>query len=355
MVRLNNYYDPFNFSRGTPRCLAGIAPRAGSRRMRKDQIRVQLLREAGGLGDVVRCTTVARGFKEKYPGCEVWFFVLRGYEEICAACPHIDHVVSVDLAERRGRDRPIDENRWPYLRIGGPYDFRVDLFCPAYQHEVKTRGAVTKERTEIWCEAAGVRPKLLTPELVLSPQVRGWAEGFLDQSSLRNRKVIICHPFGTSRIRNWPERNWIALTEKLLAAGYGVVHADGCKGRIRRFPGVLFREFSLSKLAALLHRASMVVGGDSGLFHLAGAVGTPALGLFGCTSGEIMRRPYPLAQIIQGPPDFPGKPEKCLYPCYYRRERGVSPECRKNGCASLNQVSPEQVFKRIRMMMGDEK
>src|SRR4029450_4019070 len=42
----------------------------------------------------------------------------------------------------------------------------------------------------------------------------------------------------------------------------------------------------LDELTALLRRAQLMVSGDTGPLHLAAALGTPALGLFGPTSGR---------------------------------------------------------------------
>src|ERR1700742_3577660 len=46
----------------------------------------------------------------------------------------------------------------------------------------------------------------------------------------------------------------------------------------------LVGRLSLPEIAAFLSRATLFVGNDSGLMHLAAAAGTPTLGLFGPTN-----------------------------------------------------------------------
>ena len=55
---------------------------------------------------------------------------------------------------------------------------------------------------------------------------------------------------------------------------------------------------------ALLKRARLFIGNDSGLMHLAAAAGAPTLGLFG-PSDERLYAPWgPRARVLRGPRDF---------------------------------------------------
>jgi ADP-heptose:LPS heptosyltransferase len=55
----------------------------------------------------------------------------------------------------------------------------------------------------------------------------------------------------------------------------------------------------LAEVAAVLERCDLLVCGDSALLHLAAAVGTPSVGLFGPTSGSV-RAPYgPEHRVVQ--------------------------------------------------------
>ena len=104
--------------------------------------------------------------------------------------------------------------------------------------------------------------------------------------------VVFFH--GTSRAdKLWPDAHWRRLVEAFATAGYSVVlpwgsdderarselHAAGIDGAIVPSPPRL----SLRSLAALLARAELAVGVDTGLVHLAAALGTPTVSLFVAT------------------------------------------------------------------------
>jgi ADP-heptose:LPS heptosyltransferase len=92
----------------------------------------------------------------------------------------------------------------------------------------------------------------------------------------RERFAVI-HPFSGSPRKNWPLEKFRALARGLertmpvrWCAGREDPHLEGA---------VLIND--LYQLACWLARASLYIGNDSGITHLAAAVGTPVLALFG--------------------------------------------------------------------------
>jgi heptosyltransferase-3 len=111
----------------------------------------------------------------------------------------------------------------------------------------------------------------------------------------------------------WPPSRFVALfqavQEGLLAEAVPAVF--GGRGEWERelaapvlaaLPGAidLAGRFSLPEVAACLRRCSLFVGNDSGLMHLAAAVGVPTIGLFGPTSIEQYAPAGPRATAVRG-------------------------------------------------------
>ena len=91
---------------------------------------------------------------------------------------------------------------------------------------------------------------------------------------------------------------------------------------------------SLPALAALLRRASLVLGGDTGPLHLAHALGTPVLMLMGPTDPE-RTGPY-------------GAPERALWrrlPCSFCAKRFAEAK------ACLLEIPPERVAERAAALL----
>ncbi len=120
----------------------------------------------------------------------------------------------------------------------------------------------------------------LLPRLYLSDAELEWGRARAPKG------CVALHPYAAHVHKAWPEGHWRELAAMLDARGIPWVLI----GRGNRFfPGDA-RDFTdrstLRESAALLAACSVLVTGDSGPMHLATAVGTPVVGLFGPTTRE---------------------------------------------------------------------
>ena len=109
-----------------------------------------------------------------------------------------------------------------------------------------------------------------------------------------DREIVVVYP-GTK----WPPKRWHAerfqrLVEQLQSNGLSVILAGAAEDRplaqavarnVHPAPLIL-TGVSLSTVAALIKRASLFIGNDGALMHLAAAQGTPIVALFGPTLPE---------------------------------------------------------------------
>jgi heptosyltransferase-1 len=113
--------------------------------------------------------------------------------------------------------------------------------------------------------------------------------GLAGESPGRGRTLLFLH--GTTwPSKLWPESYWIELARLAKRAGYRVAwpwHGETERARAQRLQasggGELLPELDLDGLRARLLGAAGAVGVDSGLAHLAAALGTPAVTLYGPT------------------------------------------------------------------------
>jgi heptosyltransferase-1 len=105
------------------------------------------------------------------------------------------------------------------------------------------------------------------------------------------------HPYavlvhGTSRDdKLWPEAHWRALATHLAKAGFDALLPWGSAGEHGRSERIaagigtvrVLPKLDLPALAGLIRGAAIVVGVDTGLVHLAAALGTPTVALFVAT------------------------------------------------------------------------
>jgi hypothetical protein len=329
-------------------------------------MRIRIVREAGGLGDLVRIFSVCQGLKLKYPGCELHFYGLDHYRALFrrgGPCPHVAEYFALPFTVtfRRPRLAPLDSCKWPYLDRGVDYDLEYDMFCPAYcWGEVDTDGDVVEDRGRIWCRAADVG--FTYPVWHVADRDLERAATWLARKGLNPDRLIVMQPFGTSIWRNWPKERWREFSRAMMDAGYQVLVLDVCL-RGHDLPGVIEWRLPFAQLGAIIKLARLVVSGDSGLFHVAGAIGTQTLGLFGLTSGRLMCAGYPdgVTHFIQGenldavealrveePMHWAG----CQPPCYARKRRGWNAQCQTQGCLLLNAVAVSSVVGQVREILA---
>lgn len=118
------------------------------------------------------------------------------------------------------------------------------------------------------------------------------------QPSTINRIAI--HPGSGSEKKNWPEPNWAAFMQRLLAkhpVTVLIVGGEAEGDKLDRLARLLppervevVRSLPLTELAARLRSdCTAFIGHDSGISHLAAAVGLPTLALWGGTVEEVWR------------------------------------------------------------------
>jgi ADP-heptose:LPS heptosyltransferase len=114
-----------------------------------------------------------------------------------------------------------------------------------------------------------------------------------DAAGRQGGRFVIVHPGSGSRQKCWPSARFAELAQHLNAAGHSVVFILG-PVEMERF--ILTEITGLNAIAPtitnsslpsgvdLLAAASLYIGNDSGMSHLAAALGTPIVTIFGPTS-----------------------------------------------------------------------
>lgn len=155
-----------------------------------------------------------------------------------------------------------------------------------------------------------------------------------DDGTWRLQGHVVLAPEANSADRPWPRAAWIDLERRLLDRGFPCVVIGTNASSLIRFRSTPFIGQEPGRVLAVLQRASCVVGNDSGMVHLAGLLGTPAVALCGLVGGRRVFGAYRTVRWIDGPLPCNGcewsDPERQLYGCVR--------------CASLDMIQPAQVL-----------
>jgi len=114
----------------------------------------------------------------------------------------------------------------------------------------------------------------------------------------------VIHPGSGSPRKNWPLERFVAVAEAFEAGGRRVTWSLGpAEEGVRLPPGhCVVRDASLIELARMLGAARFYLGNDSGVTHLAAAVGCPTVAIFGPTDPKVWAPRGAHVRVVGGAP-----------------------------------------------------
>lgn len=278
-----------------------------------------LLVKTSSLGDVVHNLPVVTDLKTRMPGAAIDWVVEEAFADIPRLHPGVGQVVPVAL--RRWRKALFSSSTWREMHA-----FRQNLRAEAYDAVLDSQGLIKSAliaaqarlapggrrcgyAREVAREALAARcydTAFAIPRNAHAVERNRWlaaaafdyaADFALDYGIAAPalaarwlpRQAYAVLLTGSSRAdKLWPEADWMRLGHAL--AGHGLVSllpAGSNEERERaerlalQIPGAIAAPpLHVSELAGLFSGADIVVGPDTGLTHLAAALGKPALALF---------------------------------------------------------------------------
>lgn len=260
------------------------------------------------LGDVVLTTPLLRAIRARHPRADTTFVVRSRYADLLAGNPAVTRVVAL---------APGEPLRALVRRLGEPaYDARIDLQDSWRSRRLRrllggTWGVVNRPRLArlalIWLGANLYRDRVPAAEqffeaasaLDVRPDggpaaVFPTADDEARAAALVPEGAVALVPGARWASKRWPAEYWRALADRLAARGHQLVAVGSEAERLLLGgPGVIDAYgLPLRATAAVLRRARVVVANDTGLMHLATAVGRPVVVLLGPTVGAFGYLPY---------------------------------------------------------------
>jgi heptosyltransferase-3 len=170
-----------------------------------------------------------------------------------------------------GSNRP--EFRRLIRSLGLPFTFFAALPVEGFGRHA-TEFYLSQVRTIVRCESEGI-PRISCDT--------GRESGKRGETGPGRENFAVIHPFSGSARKNWPLERFRSVARKLER----IMPVRWCSGPEDPPLPEAVRIDDLYELACWLARARLYIGNDSGITHLAAAVGTPVLALFGPTDPDV--------------------------------------------------------------------
>jgi heptosyltransferase I len=337
-----------------------------------------LIIKLSSLGDVIHTLPALSSLRRRFPRAHITWLVEPEAADLLLDHPALDHVLVFPKAKWRLEASSL--RQWPALvreinrfvqeLRSRRYDLVIDfqgllksgVLTGIVRGERKVGFAPGKERGDLFLkEKVPYPPKRLhavnrylhltehlacptgNPQffLCLSQAHRDRVIALLEQNDVTPAQpLVLLHPGTRWESKLWKEEHWAALGDRLQRMNHAQVVFTGSPDdralveRIRsrmRSPGVsTVGALGLKELAFLQTQAEVVITPDSGPMHLAAAVGTPVVALFGPTD-QVLTGPFGNAHTVIA------KPLGCR-PCLKRR--CASPEC-------MYKISVQEVWEAV--------
>lgn len=253
------------------------------------------------IGDCVISSGVIREIGRQLPGARITVAAGRPPAPLFRSAPGVERVIILDKKPMSGHWLDL----WQQVR-GTRWDLVVDIrgsalawTVPARRRVVYTRKWETGLRkVEMVSRLMGAEAPL-DPEIFLDDQARAEAAAVIDpqlQAGAGPGPILALAPIAHQPGKSWPADRWGQLVEKLSADarfdGWRFMPVGGPGDRPPATPALeaagdrgidCVGKGDILCSAAAIDRATLFVGNDSGLMHVAAALGQPTLGLFGPT------------------------------------------------------------------------
>jgi lipopolysaccharide heptosyltransferase II len=329
-----------------------------------------LIIKFSSLGDIILTTAGLRAIREKFKrdNYRISFLVSQEFKEVLLRSPHIDELLVCDFKSRdqglggflkmakalRSRyfDMVIDlqNNRRSHLLAAmtlalDRFGYENKKFSSLLNHRIKDKkdsiGPVAHQFNLL--NLLGINPGDNYLEMFPRQEDEKYVEGFLGQQWLSVNQKLVGINIGASKrwkTKVWPIRQLVRFCELLAGRDIRVVvtgSSDDSKRAselINSLPKIKIIDgcgkLSINQLAVLIKRCNVYISADSAPLHVAAAVKTPFVALFGPTDPGRHLPPAKVYAVIS-------KALDCA-PCYKSK-------CSKPKC--MEDISAEEVLEAV--------
>jgi len=232
-----------------------------------------------GMGDIICTIPAARVLMQRHPGATFIYNCHRDFVDVPRLAGLTNRVTTLGAIGVVGH--------WYRWLLDGFYHFA---------HGDDTPGKVATEPMVVeFCRQFSLPVTEDHPRINAGAAAQEKVRALLAQKNLDPGRLILIHPGPSWTVKEWPREQWTSLVAALSEKGYTSIAQLGV-GRYMNFgkvavepvPGAvsLVDELSVEDCFAVISRAKLFIGIDSGLLHIASCTRTPAVALWGPTSPQ---------------------------------------------------------------------
>lgn len=291
--------------------------------------RVLILRDAGGLGDILMMRMIFEDFIKIMPEAQITFAVPNNYTKAGLWHPYVKEVAN---------SKEIDENN---------FGVSYNLTTACVKYEMKIRPHADRHRAEIWTAYCGM--KLTSPDMHLSVPlvIKKYAEQKLLNKVPDKGKGYVCFcPMSNMVSKDLDIDQIKGVIAGVRNLGYSIfiLHnkpiAVDCP--------VIFEP--LEEWLALIDLTDYVITVDTAAFHAANGFKKPVVAIFSWADGKVYTKFHEGCILIQRHRDF--TPNWTCGPCY---DHPRCPKTDKPRKPCITEITVEEILNAFKELTGSRK
>jgi ADP-heptose:LPS heptosyltransferase len=241
----------------------------------KTRNKVLVIRQTGGIGDILMQRMMFEDFKKVMPDAYIVFACPGKYKELAQNHPFIDEWVAAE-----------DVNPSDYIA-----SYNITMVCN--RHEMRISPQSDKHRSDIWANHCGVILNNHNMHMNLDQESVEWGRIFLNNINTKQLPTVFFAPMSAMLGKNLHGNQITETVDGLRDRGLFVYSSHIAPiDELNKKNVPVAHDIPLRKWMGLINAADYVVSVDTASFHLAGGLGKPLVGIFAWTDGKVYGRYY---------------------------------------------------------------
>ncbi len=281
-----------------------------------------LIIRLSSIGDILLASPFLRQTRKRFPKAQIDFLVKQKYSSLVSANPYIDRIIQLEPGDLVRLIRSLKSERYDYI-----FDLHNNVRSRIVRSQLNVKHSSHIKKNKIAQQLfvrfkinryyqpepiparylaagrkAGIEDDKKGLEFYWEKQTDTKIDAFLRAIPKKEKKMLIAIAPGAGfYTKRWPI-NYFAELIKILRnkyQAYFVVLGDQCDHDLgkklhagRQFVINLTGKIDLMEAGALLSHCRLAITNDSGMMHMAAAVGTPVTAIFGSSVKQFGFFPY---------------------------------------------------------------
>ena len=240
---------------------------------------ILIIRNTGGLGDILMSRMIFEDFKRAMPEIKIVFACPTSYHDAVKDHPFIDEIVD---------SHEVDETEYII-------NYNITTACGDYEHKIAPRS--DKHRSDIWAEHCGLLLEHHNMHIAIPIEARQKCREILQENSNGKKNVLFC-PISAMKSKDLDAAQMNEVKDGLKERGFNVIGLHNKKINdledTQQIQASNFIEF-----LGYINEADYIVSVDTAALHAAGGCNKPCLGTFSWADGYVYTKYYPKCHVAQ--------------------------------------------------------